>query len=146
MERNVIKLVRVFDDGSTEYIDGQSLENYNYNVGICNGIITSRSYIQMKPVEWTYEPKAKYSPLQEFIVNEQQYGKLFEENPAIVEFEEAIRNFEIENDARNEAFVKSYNEIFDVEKEITIDDLRSDDYEDLQDLCEIYHQKRNREK
>lgn len=146
MERNVIKITRHYEDGSTDYIEGISLDNYKSNIGVANGLVASRSYIQFLPVEWTFVPKPNYSPLQEFIKNEQQYGELFEKKEVdfLLEFEDAIKQLEIETEARNEAFVKAYNDVFD--EPITIEDLKSDQYEDLQDLAEYYHQVRNREK
>lgn len=54
MEKKVIKYVRHYDDGSLDFVDGESLENFESNLGIANTIVGSRSYIQFKPVEWTF--------------------------------------------------------------------------------------------
>jgi hypothetical protein len=50
--KKVVKIVKHFEDGTSEYIDGEALDNYQTNMDVANGICLSRSYITFKPVDW----------------------------------------------------------------------------------------------
>jgi hypothetical protein len=51
-KKKVVKIVKHFEDGTSEYIDGEALDNYHTNMDVANGICLSRSYITFKPVDW----------------------------------------------------------------------------------------------
>lgn len=129
MEKKVIKYTRHYDDGSSDFVEGEFLENFETNLGIANGIVGSRSYIQFKPVEWTL----------------QLGGTLT--NETTVSVEEAIKSLSSEINDRNQAFIKAHNTLLDEDDEeqeqISEFDLEDETYEDMIDLCELYHQIRN---
>ena len=53
--KKVVKIIKHYEDGTSEYLDGEALDNYNTNMDIVNGICLSRGYIKFKPVEWVLE-------------------------------------------------------------------------------------------
>lgn len=61
-EKQLIRWERHYSDGSVEYTDKESTKNFEDNLSSVGGLIASRSYIQMKPVEWQ-ESKAENSPI-----------------------------------------------------------------------------------
>jgi len=128
MEKKVVKYVRHYDDGSSDFVDGEFLENFESNMGIANAIVGSRSYIQFKPVEWTL-----------------QLGGTLTSNTRPIE--DAIEGLNEELNNRNQAFIKAHNTLLDEDDEeqekITEFDLEDETYEDMIDLCELYHQIRN---
>jgi hypothetical protein len=48
---NLVKVIYEFPEGSF-YIEGEELQNYLDNLDVVGGLLVSRSYIQMKPIEW----------------------------------------------------------------------------------------------
>jgi hypothetical protein len=61
-EKQLIRWERHYSDGSVEYTDEESTNNFEDNLSSVGGLIASRSYIQMKPVEW-HERKAENLPI-----------------------------------------------------------------------------------
>lgn len=51
-EKKLVRWERHYSDGSVEYTDKESTENFESNLDTVAGFISSRNYIQMKPVEW----------------------------------------------------------------------------------------------
>lgn len=135
MEKKIVRYERHYEDGTSDFVEGEFLENFQTNLGIANGIVGSRSYIQFKPVEWT--PKVAW------IVK--LGGTLTDGTNVTVE--DAIKNLGNEITNRQQAFIKAHNTLLDEDDEeqeqISEFDLEDDTYEDMIDLCELYHQIRN---
>lgn len=51
-EKQVIRWEKHYSDGSVEYTDLESSKNFIDNLSSIDGIVVSRSYLKMKPVEW----------------------------------------------------------------------------------------------
>lgn len=56
------KLVRVeytYEDGTKFFLDKENSQNYDSNMGIAAGILSTRSYIKFATVEWEESKKEK---------------------------------------------------------------------------------------
>ena len=52
-QRKLIKVMYEYDDGATEYIEGQSLENFKYNMNLGGSCIRGHNFMGMfRPVTW----------------------------------------------------------------------------------------------
>lgn len=51
-KKKIIRWERHYSDGSFEYTDDEGTRNFEENLSIADGLISSRSYIQMKHVNW----------------------------------------------------------------------------------------------
>jgi len=60
--KHLIRWEKHYSDGSVEYTDQESTKNFEDNLSSVEGLIASRSYIQMKPVEWE-KSKAENLPI-----------------------------------------------------------------------------------
>lgn len=126
MEKKIVKYVRHYDDGSSDFVEGEFLENFKTNLDIANAIVGTRSYIQFKPVEWTL----------------QLGGTLTNDNRPI---QQAIESLDKEIKDRQQAYIRAHNMSLDDEQDeeqerINEFDLEDGTYDDMIDFCELYHQ------
>lgn len=47
-----IKWIQQLEDGTMLVADGQDAENFNHNLDVVNGLLVSRSYMNLKEVNW----------------------------------------------------------------------------------------------
>lgn len=51
-EKQLIRWEKHYSDGSVEYTDLESTKNFVDNLSSVNGLLVTRSYMKMTPVEW----------------------------------------------------------------------------------------------
>lgn len=84
MEKKVIKYVRHYDDGSSDFIEGTFADNFTENLDIASGFAVSRTYLQFNPVIWTHLPPDgilwNEETIKDWIQQKQDYMKSINEN------------------------------------------------------------------
>lgn len=114
VEKKIIKIERFYEDGSSDFVTTEYLQNFLTNLDIANGFAVSRSYIQYSPVNWT----------------------------KVSAFEKLKAEVDNREDTYVRAYNTIKNDIEQYDNKINRHDLGESEHEDAIDLCELYHQMR----